>query len=133
MQMNGGYFGSMMPQGATSFMPPGPSTSALVGGVDATPQSFTSPPIDQKLLAALAAMSKMGQDQQGQGGPSALPPNSFSPFMANGGQPPSQQQPGQPQPGGQPGSPMGGLNPDMIRQLLAKLGIGGTPAAGAAP
>lgn len=129
MQMNGGYFGSMMPQGATSFMPPGASPSAMVGGVDGTPQGMTSPPISQQLLAALAALSKMGGGGQPQSGaPSALPPNSSSPFMANGGPPPAQAQGGQPGQGGAPGAPpmgLGGLNPDMIKALLAKMGIGG--------
>lgn len=138
MQMNGGFFGSMMPQGANSFMPQGPSSASMVGGIDGTPQGMTSPPISQQLLAALAALSKMGGGQNGSqdGGPSALPPNSFSPFMPNGGQPPQQPAPaGQGAPGGGSGAPMGmgQLNPDMIRALLAKLGIGGAPGGGGAP
>lgn len=129
MQMNGGYFGSMMPQGATSFMPPGASPSAMIGGVDGTPQGMTSPPISQQLLAALASLAKMGQPpggapggQPGPGGTppnsGALPPNSSSPFMANGGQPPA---------GGAAGAggPLGGLDPNMIKAMLAKMGIGG--------
>lgn len=129
MQMNGGYFGSMMPQSATSFMPPGASPSAMIGGIDGTPQGMTSPPMSQQLLAALASLAKMGQPpggapgaQPGPGGTppnsGALPPNSSSPFMANGGQPP----------GGAPGAPpmgMGQLDPNMIKAMLAKMGIGG--------
>jgi hypothetical protein len=146
MQLNGGFFGSMLPQGATSFMPQGASPSSMVGGVDGVAGGLTQPPMSPGILAALQKLTSLGQGMgQQNGGMSALPPNSFSPWMDNGGQPP-QQQSGAPPAGGNPmaaaaaaaggapggapggaagGSPLGGLSPDMLKQLLARLGIGG--------
>lgn len=130
MQLNnGGFFGSMTPPGATSFMSPMESSS---------PSSFTSPPIDPKILAVLASMSGMGQGQGGQQqpqGPSALPPNAT---LAPGASIPGQPQPGQ-QPGWQqPAAPQGGANPQLMaalqqlsklapdqqKAIMARLGIG---------
>jgi len=131
MQMNGGFFGSMIPQGATSFLNPGADAAAKIGGIDGTPQGMTSPPMSQQLLAALASLAKLGAGNAGQpqnGMPSALPPNSSSPFMANGGQPPAA--PAAPGAGG-PGGPLGGLDPNMLKAILAKMGIG--QGAGATP
>lgn len=133
---NGGYFGSMMTGN---------------GGLGGNIGAFTSPPVGNDFLAFLkkmsAGMQGMGGDQQG-GGPSALPPNSFSPFMPNGGQPPGQ--PGQPgqQPGpmdaikkamaaggqgggGAPagGSPFGSLDPSMLQGILQRLGMSGGTGA----
>lgn len=123
MQMNGGFFGSMLPQNATSFMPPGPSSSAMVSGIGDTPQGMTSPPMSQQLLAALASLAKMGGGNQPQSGvSSALPPNSYSPFMQNGGQPPAA--PGGGAGAATPSSPLGGLDPNTIKAILAKMGIG---------
>lgn len=139
MEMNGGFFGSMMPQGASSFMPQGPSGQSMIGGVGGTPNGLTSPPMGDGLMAALAKLATLGKGMQDSGGPSALPANSFSPWMENGGQPPQQPSAGgaaagAPQ-GGMPGaqgagSPMGGLNPDMIKALLQRLGIGGAKPPG---
>lgn len=112
---NGGYFGSMMTGN---------------GGLGGNVGSFTSPPVGNDFLAFLKKMSSgmqgMGGDQQG-GGPSALPPNSFSPFMPNGGQPPAQA-------GGAPGgggSPFGSLDPAMLQQILQKMGMAGGSNGGA--
>lgn len=147
MQMNGGYFGSMMPQGATSFMPQGPSAQSMIGGIAGTPQAFTSPPVGNDFLAFLKRMSggMQGMGDQQSGGPSALPANSFSPFMPNAGQP--QGQPGQ-QPGpmdaiqkamaaggggqaaaGAGGAPFGSLDPSMLQGILQRLGMAGSTGA----
>jgi hypothetical protein len=128
MQPNGGFFGSMMPQGASSFMPQGANPASMVAGIDGTPNALTSPPMGANLMAALQKLATLGQgmgQQGGSGQPSALPPNSTSPFMPGGGAPPGQpgQQPGQQQ------SPLAGLDPNMLKAILAKMGIGGAGAA----
>lgn len=135
MQLNGGFFGSMgmpgaMPSGATSFIPQGAVTPG-------SPNGLTSPPLSDSLMAALQKLSTIGQGFQGSnGGPSNLPPNSFSPWD-NDPQQQQQQQamakpaaPGNPMatpPAGGSPSPLGGLTPDMLRSMLARLGIGGAP------
>lgn len=141
MQMNGGFFGSSMPQGATSFMPQGPSAASMVGGIDGTPSAFMSSPMSPQLMAML---KQLGQQQQGGNNSGGLPPNSFSPFMPAGGQ--AAAATGAQPPGGQPGAtppggqqPGGGLmsmlqqmSPQQLQGILSRLGIGGSTGAAAA-
>lgn len=136
MQPPGGFFASMgmpggMPGGASSFMPQG---AAMPG---ATANSLTSPPMGDQFMEMLKKLSNISSglgQSQGDGSPSALPSNSFSPFMENGGQPPqhAQAQPGATPgaPGAAPGgaSPLAGMTPDMLKQILQRLGIGPKPA-----
>lgn len=115
---NGGYFGSMMTGN---------------GGLGGNIGSFTSPPVGNDFLAFLKKLSSgmqgMGGDQQQGGGPSMLPPNSFSPFLPNGGQ--SGQQPDPMDAvkkamaaGGQAGgAPFGSLDPSTLQGILQKLGM----------
>lgn len=134
MQPNGGFFGSMMPQNASSFMPP-------INGSNGTAQAFTSPPIDPKLLAALTALANGGGQQQGGPGmgmgpgTSALPPNAtLAPGATLPGQQPGQQPGGAPAAGG--GQPnimdmLSKLDPATLKGILGRLGIGG-PSGGIA-
>lgn len=124
------FFGSMMP-------PQGGS-----------PSSFTSPPIDPKILALLASLGQQGQQgQQQQQGPSALPPNAtLAPGASIPGQNP--QQPGQQPPadqmnGMQQAVAGGGQNPQLMaalmqlsklapdqqKAIMARLGIGAPAGA----
>jgi len=129
MQPNGGFFGSMMPQGASSFMPSQGSAQSMIGGIQGSPESFTSPPMGGGLMAALAALSKMsGQGQGGMpNGASALPPGAtLAPGASLPGAPPSPPA-GAASPGGQPNimQMLQGMPPDQLKGILQRLGIGG--------
>lgn len=111
---NGGYFGSMMTGN---------------GGMGGNIGAQTAQPGFMDFLKQLTGtLSAMGGDQQDQG-PSLLPPNSYSPFMENGGRPAAQQS-GQ-KTGAQAGAqlpPFGSLDPAAIKAFLQRIGIGGNIA-----
>jgi hypothetical protein len=143
MQPGGGFFGSMMPQGATSFMPQGASAASMIGGIDGAPSAFMSSPMSPQLMAMLKQLGQQGQQQQGGNNSGGLPPNSFSPFMPGGGQaaPATDGQTPGAAPGGAPGggAPGGGIMamlqgmpPDQLKGILSRLGIGGGAGAAAA-
>jgi hypothetical protein len=145
MQPNGGFFGSMMPQGATSFMPQGPSPASMIGGVNNTPAGFTGGQ-NPGALAALMAMLQQSQGGAAPGGapmsgaPSALPPGAtLAPGAAlppGGPMNAAQSGPGGPQAMPQTASGASSqlnnlmsMDPAVLKALMQRLGIGGGSAA----
>lgn len=103
--------------------------------MNGSPSSFTSPPIDPKILAALAALS--GSAPMAPQGGASLPPNSVAPGapqLQSGapGAPPGGAMP----PGGGALKMLQGIDPNILKLLLQRQGIGGPipgPGMGGVP